>query len=79
MNIAQVEVLPDFRLRVVLGDGASGFFDVRPYMQFEAFGPLDNPEEFSKLRDGGYYVEWDCGADLSADTIEARLQRASVS
>lgn len=23
---------------------------------------------------GGYFVEWDCGADLSADTIEAHLQ-----
>ncbi len=22
----------------------------------------------------GYFVEWDCGADLSADTIEARWQ-----
>jgi prepilin-type N-terminal cleavage/methylation domain-containing protein len=24
------------------------------------------------MRNGGYYVEWDCGADLSADTIEAQ-------
>ncbi|MFH0728984.1 MAG: hypothetical protein V2B19_21930 [Pseudomonadota bacterium] len=23
---------------------------------------------------GGYFIEWDCGADLSADTIEARWQ-----
>jgi hypothetical protein len=25
---------------------------------------------------GGYFVEWACGADLSADTIEARWQVA---
>jgi hypothetical protein len=26
---------------------------------------------FMKVSNGGYFVEWDCGADLSADTIEA--------
>ena len=24
-----------------------------------------------KVFNGGYFVEWECGADLSADTIEA--------
>jgi hypothetical protein len=24
------------------------------------------------VRNGRYFVEWPCGADLSADTIEAR-------
>jgi hypothetical protein len=24
-----------------------------------------------RIRNGGYYIEWECGADLSADTIEA--------
>lgn len=28
--------------------------------------------EFTKITNRGYFVEWDCGADLSADTIEAR-------
>jgi hypothetical protein len=23
---------------------------------------------------GRYFIEWDCGADLSADTIEAQLK-----
>jgi hypothetical protein len=27
-----------------------------------------------KVSNGGYFIEWDCGADLSADTIEARWQ-----
>jgi uncharacterized protein with HEPN domain len=36
-------------------------------MSYEDF--LDD----SKTQDnGGYFVEWACGADLSADTIEAR-------
>jgi hypothetical protein len=26
-----------------------------------------------KIRNGGYFVKWECGADLSADTIEAKM------
>ena len=29
--------------------------------------------EFMKVRSDGYFVEWQCGADLSADTIEAKM------
>ncbi len=37
-----------------------------------AFERLRDPREFAKVTNGGYFVEWECGADLSADTIEAR-------
>jgi len=43
-----------------------------PYLQDEAFEALRNQSEFAKVINGSYFVEWDCGADLSADTIEAR-------
>ncbi len=29
-------------------------------------------DNFKKIHNGKYYVEWDCGADLSSDTIEAK-------
>jgi hypothetical protein len=47
-------------------------FDVGPYLTSPAFAPLRDWSEFSRVRNGGYYVEWPCGADLPADTIEAR-------
>jgi len=53
-------------------DGRAGLFDVSPYLQSEAFEPLKKRSEFIRIRNGRYYIEWDCGADLSADTIEAR-------
>ena len=28
--------------------------------------------EFMEISNGGYFVEWACGADLSVDTIEAK-------
>ena len=61
-------------LSIVADDGRVGRFDVSPYLQDEAFEALRDQNEFMKVVNGGYFVEWDCGADLSADTIEARWQ-----
>lgn len=72
MKIVQVKPLPNGVLAVVAEDGREGLFDVRPYLQYSAFQPLRDQSEFVKVSNGGYFVEWACGADLSADTIEAR-------
>ena len=40
----------------------------------EAFEALRDEKEFFDIVNGGYFVEWGCRADLSADTIEARWQ-----
>ena len=71
MRIVQVRPQPDWILSVVAEDGRVGEFDVRPYLAYEAFEDLRRPSEFVKVFNGGYFVEWACGADLSADTIEA--------
>lgn len=41
---------------------------------YEAFEALRDQNEFVKVVNVGYFVEWGCGADLSADTIEARWE-----
>jgi hypothetical protein len=74
MRIAELEAQPNCVLSIVADDGRVGRFDVSPYLQYEAFEALRDETEFKKVINGGYFVEWDCGADLSADTIEARWQ-----
>lgn len=74
MIIAKIYPRSEWTLLVVAQDGRSGIFDVRPYLRDEAFEPLRDPKAFAQIFNGGYFVEWDCGADLSADTIEARWQ-----
>ncbi len=71
MKIQEVRPQPNWILFVVAEDGRVGTFDVSPYLKYEAFEPLRDPGEFVKVSTGGYFVEWQCGADLSADTIEA--------
>ena len=74
MRIVQIRPQPNWILSVVAEDGRVGEFDVRPYLSYEAFEDLRRPSEFMKVFNGGYFIEWECGADLSADTIEARWQ-----
>ena len=78
MKIAEVAPQRDGTLHVVADDGRSGTFDVRPYMRSEAFSSLKDWSEFSQVRNGAYYIEWRCGADLSADTIEARWETCAT-
>lgn len=74
MKIALVSAMPDHVLKITTDDGTVGYFDVTPYLGFDAFKALVDPKLFSEVSSGGYYIEWSCGADLSADTIEAQLQ-----
>ncbi len=74
MNIVKVDPQGNYTLKVVASDGRIGIFDVRPYLKYEAFVDLKNQTEFCQLSNGGYFIEWHCGSDLSADTIEAQWQ-----
>jgi hypothetical protein len=73
MRIAELKAYSDWTFSLVTHDGRVGQFDIRPYLEFEAFEELKDITEFMKIKNGSYFVEWDCGADLSADTIEARM------
>ena len=75
MNITEVVPKDNFTLYIKSEDGREGMFDVKPYLDSEAFEPLKDKSEFERIYNGNYFVEWDCGADLSADTIEARLEK----
>ena len=72
MKIIEVHPHLDYTLQIVADDGRIGTFDVSPYFKYEAFADLKNQSAFMQVSNGGYFIKWDCGADLSADTIEAR-------
>jgi hypothetical protein len=72
MNIVEIIPRENYMLYIKADDGQAGLFDLTPYLESEAFAPLKDRTEFMRIRNGKYFVEWDCGADLSADTIHAR-------
>ena len=71
MIISEIIPKDNFTLFIKSKDNRTGIFDVAPYINSEAFSPLKKDKNFQKLINGGYFIEWECGADLSADTIEA--------
>jgi hypothetical protein len=74
--IAEVVPIDNYILFVETEDGVQGVFDLKPYLGGEVFASLQDHAEFSAVHNGGYFLEWPCGADLSADTIEAHLKTA---
>jgi hypothetical protein len=74
MIIREVKPLKNGVLQVIAEDGRLGTVDVSPYLDSPAFSPLKNWDTFVQVRNGKYYIEWKCGADLSADTLEAKMQ-----
>ena len=72
MNIAEIIPKDDYLLYIKSEDGKAGLFDIKPYLESEAFAPLKNRIEFERIRNGKYFIEWGCGADISVDTIQAR-------
>jgi hypothetical protein len=71
MKIAHLTPQQDWTLMITSDDGRIGVFDVAPFLHYEAFQELNVVSEFMKVSNGSYFVEWNCGADLSADTIES--------
>ena len=68
-TITTIHANDDWTLDVVFNDGAERRFDVRPLLQCEAFKALSDLDTFKTVRSGGYFVEWETEADLSADTL----------
>ena len=78
MNIAEITPQDNYLLLIHSEDGETGMFDLKPYLDSEAFSPLKDRSEFERIHNGKYFIEWDCGADLSADTIQARWQTITI-
>lgn len=78
MTIKEIHPHHDYTLEIIAHDGRIGMFDVTPYLQYDVFAELKNHKMFTHISNGGYFVEWECGADLSADTIEAGWQRVNA-
>jgi hypothetical protein len=74
MKIEEVVPQSDWSLIILTDEGRKGIFDVKPYLSFEVFELLQEINEFMKISNGKYFVEWDNGADLSADTILKKMK-----
>jgi stalled ribosome rescue protein Dom34 len=46
-------------LSIIAEDGCVGRFDISPYLEYEAVEELLDHDEFLKVSNVGYFIEWD--------------------
>jgi len=69
VKIETLNATPDWKIFYTLSNGEERSSDLKHFLQFDVFKELSEPEEFLKIHNGGYFVEWDSGCDLSLDTL----------
>lgn len=68
-RVKEVKTLSDYKIFIAFEDGEKKVFDLKPYLEYEVFKPLKNTDEFNKVFIDFGTVCWECGADLSRDTL----------
>lgn len=68
-TITNVYANDDWTLNISFNDGEERIFDIKPLLSCEAFKTLTSLKDFKSVRNGGYFIEWENEADLSADTL----------
>ena len=64
-----VEVLKDYKLKLIFDNGETRIFDVKPYFKFKIFQELKEKNKFNKVKIEGLSIEWENGADICPDEL----------
>jgi hypothetical protein len=68
-DIKIAEAIEEYKLMINFVNGEEKIFDLKPYLNFPVFKPLQNRDEFENFEVIDGTIEWKCGADLSIDTF----------
>lgn len=68
-KIISIRANDNWTLDIGFDDGEERQYDVKPLLQCQAFAELADIKLFKKIHNGGYFIEWENEADLSADTL----------
>jgi hypothetical protein len=72
-DVHKIVVLDNYKLHLTFKNGEERIFDVKPYIDMgRVFAPLANYSEFRQVSSENGGAEWECGADLSPDTLYIR-------
>jgi hypothetical protein len=68
-NIKEAKTLDDYKLLIRFVNDEEKVFDMKPYLHYPVFKPLNDLKEFNNFLIDDGTIEWRCGADLSQDTF----------
>ena len=80
-RVAEVEALPEFRLRVRFNDGTAGIVDMAMFVNLEAagvFAALRDEETFRQARVRLGAVSWPGDLDLAPDAMHSAVKEHGI-
>ncbi|ATG88752.1 DUF2442 domain-containing protein [Methylomonas koyamae] len=80
ISVTQAEYLGDYRLRLHFNDGANGEVDLQDLVfKYPAAEPLRDKSRFQQFSlDEWSTVVWDCGFDVSPETLYERAMGKNI-
>jgi hypothetical protein len=79
-DVKKAKILDDYIIHLIFTNGQEKIFDLKPYLKYPVFKPLQDKQELQSFRIVEGTIEWSCGADLSPDTfyLESKPLRNNV-
>lgn len=68
-KVKEIKILEKYKLLITFDNLEQKIFDIEPYLEYEIFKNLKNEDEFEKFYIDFGTICWECGADLSRDTL----------
>lgn len=68
-KVKEIRILEKYKLLITFDNLEQKIFDIEPYLEYEVFKNLKNEDEFKKFYIDFGTICWECGADLSRDTL----------
>jgi len=65
----KAEPKKDYTLLITFDNGEKRIFDVKPYLEFEAYKELKNKTLFETVKPAGLSIEWIYGQDICPDEL----------
>ncbi len=69
IKVIEAKANEDFTLDLRFSDGKRKRFDVKPYLDYEVFRELKNPENFTRIKVSFGTVQWQNEQDISPETL----------
>ena len=69
IKVIEAKANEDFSLDLTFSDGKEKRFDVKPYLDYEVFRELKNPDYFKRIRIAFGTVQWQNEQDISPETL----------
>lgn len=75
VDVVAFEILPDYKIKVMLSNGSEGVFDVKPYLDKGIFKELRDYNYFKRARLIFGTIAWPNEQDFSPETIEIKMEK----